>query len=446
MSILKIEFKNESEQLANEVSIGFVSGSSTNTFNLSYSPELDTPLEIDILPLNEQKGKGNWYKLNELKNGVYIKNFSGRIYVSYGETWKVLDALYEPAQNITDPNFFLRYDKMELTFNGNPADVCDLTSIDYWSIPMKLETFKESTLVQTANGLKAGVTSKEVYTLLNNLTTPPESGLKNAKPALVPGEFKQHSDQPGSGFSRVIGPSSYPPIGGVPIIPYPIFESYLNFLYQNFGNSDSKNKVSINGLGNGIIAKIAGHFNGVGPNVPKTGNKSPQDYALDASIDHNLNIQLEGKVGKENVTLIFKKKDLINPDGIYGANASFSLKIGKGKFEKKQPSNDVYGWLIGDLFAGINVGALGSVIKIGGETVGSMKSSDWFHKIPNTSLFGSLQSNKEYYNQYAAVLQKLSDAYNFAYSDRFSPVQLSLNPLNINTLQISLLELSGVTK
>lgn len=196
MSALKIKFKNESNLLDSDVSIGFVSGSTTNEFNISYSAGLDMPLEIDILPLNDLKGKGNWYKFNDLKNGITIKNFSGRIYVSYGETWKVLNSFYEPAQNITDPNFFLRYDKMELTFNGNPADVCDLTSIDYWSIPMKLETFQENKLVQTDNGLKKGITSKDVYKTLNKLTSPPKSGLSNAKSALVPGEFKQHLDQP----------------------------------------------------------------------------------------------------------------------------------------------------------------------------------------------------------------------------------------------------------
>jgi hypothetical protein len=93
----------------------------------------------------------------------------------------------------------------------------------------------------------------------------------------------------------------------------------------------------------------------------------------------------------------------------------------------------------------INIGAIGSSTKLGTKIVGAMKSSDWFHKIPNTSLVSNLQSNKVFYNQYTAVLQTLSDAYNFAYSDRFSPVQVLLNPLIVDTLQVSLLEISELS-
>ncbi len=50
--------------------------------------------------------------------------------------------------------------KWNLTFNGASADVADLTSIDYWSIPMKLETsLNGATPIQTDYGLKQGVSS-----------------------------------------------------------------------------------------------------------------------------------------------------------------------------------------------------------------------------------------------------------------------------------------------
>ena len=90
---------------------------------------------------------------------------------------------------------------------------------------------------------------------------------------------------------------------------------------------------------------------------------------------------------------------------------------------------------------GFNIGAIGSETIINGTKVGAMTSSEWF-TIPNTSLFSNLQSEPSNYNQYAATLQKLSDAYNFAYSDRFSPVLVSLNPATVDTLQISLLNVS----
>lgn len=439
MATLKVIFKNNSKLSDKLVSIGFVSGSTTAPFsiNCKSSNPADT-LDFKIKPLNETAGEGNWYSFDQLRNGVLIENFSGRIYISYGQTWSVLNAGYEPSQNITDPNFFLRYDKMELTFNGDASDVADLTSIDYWSIPMQLETSLNGTVVQTDNGIKAGVTSYPIYSQLNALTTPPQSGLNDALPALVPGNFTQLPTQPGTGFARIIGPSSYPPIGGVPVIPYSLFDKYLDHLIQKFGPNTpvekTNDKENIKGLGNGVIATIAGHFNGVGPNVPLSGPQSAQDYNLTATIDVTGAITLSGLVGKQTTTMVFQKSDLINPSGIYGANAAFSLNGGASQ----NPANDVFGWITGDLLAGFNIGAIGSETIINGTKVGAMTSSEWF-TIPNTELFSNLQSNPSNYNQYAATLQKLSDAYNFAYSDRFSPVLVSLNPATIDTLQISLL-------
>jgi len=433
MATLKIKFKNRSGISDNLVSIGFASGSG-NPFRITYpDPNPLKPLELTIKPLNESAGDGNWYALNDLCNGVNIENFSGRIYISYGKTWTVQNAYYEPAQNITDPNFFLRYDKMELTFNGDPADVADLTSIDYWSIPMQLETFFNEASIQTDHGLKTGTTAKMVYNQLNSLTSTPQSGLANALPALVPGQFTQLPTQPGSGFARIIGPSSYPPIGGVPVTPYNLFEEYLTFLSPNLS---IKNDGSETEQVKTIVATISGSFSGVGPNVPTSGPQSAQTYNLTATIDSSSNITLTGIVGSASgtTTMVYKKEGLINPSGIYGANSPFSLNGAASQ----NPANDVYGWISGDLLAGLNIGAIGSETVINGKVVGEMTSSEWF-TIPNTSLFSNLQGNPANYNQYAATLQKLSDAYNFAYSDRFSPVLVSLNPAKVNTLQISLL-------
>lgn len=435
MATLKVKFKNNSGLSDDQVAIGFVPGSSTALFSISYpDPNAFVPLELEIQPLNSVAGNGNWYSLNDLSNGVSIANFSGRIYISYGQTWSVVRAGYEPAQNITDVNFFLRYDKMELTFNGNPADVADLTSIDYWSIPMQLETFLNGVSVQTDYGIKNGKTAQMIYTQLNAITATPQSGLTNALPALVPGSFQQSSTQPGTGFARIIGPSSYPPIGGVPVTPYDLFENYINFLIQDFGPGTTSGNV-ISGLGNGVIATIAGHFNGVGPNVPTTGSQSAQDYNLTASIDSSGDVTLTGTVGSVTgtTTMVYKKSDLISPSGIYGANAPFSINGGASQ----NPANDVYGWITGDLLAGFNIGAIASETTINKIQVGTMQSSDWF-TLPYTSLFGNLQRNSLYYNQYAATLQQLSDAYNFAYSDRFSPVLVALNPAVVDTLEISL--------
>ncbi|HWZ42765.1 MAG TPA: beta-1,3-glucanase family protein [Candidatus Saccharimonadales bacterium] len=424
MPPLKVSFTNLSNQ--EDVWIGFLA-ESLNIKNLADR----SPIE----PLAE----GRWYSLAELSQGVSVTSFSGRIYVAYGVPWTVEYPGYEPGQTPVDPNFYLRYDKMEMTFTGQSADVADLTSIDYWSIAMTLNTYYSGTPVQTVAGLLGSYTATDLYNALNALTTPPKSGLTGPSgpdgaplPALVPGEYVQFpgGPLPGKAFARIIGPGAYASItpAGIPVQPYDLFSEYLQYLLTTFGPGTGTSVIS--GLGNGVIAKIQGQFAGVGPNPPPSGPRSPQFYDLNATIDTELNITLTGTCGEGAITMLYTITDLQNPSGIYGANAPFYLTLADGPVYTT-PDNDVYGWISGDLFAGINAGLLGS------QELGGLPSQDWFDCSP-AQLFGSLQSNPLYYNQWAATLSQYSNAYNFAFSDRFAPVFASLDPAKVNALEIVL--------
>ncbi|SMC20227.1 Beta-1,3-glucanase [Andreprevotia lacus DSM 23236] len=434
------------------VSIGFVPGSNGDAFTIT---NLNGGAALQ--PLNAAAGTGNWYTLAELAQGVSISSFSGRVYVAYGTTWAVQGAGYEPAQAVTDPNFYLRYDKFEMTFTGAPADVANLTSIDYWSIPLTLQTSLNGNTVQTVVGLQGQTSAQEVFTALNALTTPPVSGLAGPGgvdgtplPALVPGQFQQYGTGPvpGTAFARIIGPSSYPPVnpppGAIPVTPYDLFNGYLGHLQATLGFGTDPNLLGP-GLGDGVIALIAGNFAGVGPNAPSTGPTAPQQYSFKATIDVNLDITLTGKLSlsDDTVTIVYKNADLTNPSGIYGGNAAYYLN-GVGP---TNPGNDVYGWIGGDLFSGLNIGALGSSTPSNGPgstAVGALPSQQWFTVSPSL-FFAGLQPGASYYNQWAATLAPLSQAYNFAYSDRFAPVFASLNPANVDTLTL-VLEPDSITQ
>lgn len=452
---LTVTFTNNSGSDGSSVSVGFVPGSGT-PFNITYASGA-----IQELNVNSSKTypfPGNWYTLDQLADGVTITSFSGRVYVAIGQGWAVQSANYEPGQNVTDPNFYLRYDKMEITFTGQPADVANLTSIDYWSIPLTLTTYDSTgTQVQTVLGLVDSTTTQDIFNALNALTTPPVSGVQGALPALVPGQFPTKYPPakgvpvPGT-FARLIGPSSYPPFypppSGVPVTPYDTLEKYLQNLLKDFGPGTERGKV-VPGLGNGVIATIKGNFAGVGPNPPSTGPQAPQTYNMAAVIDNNCNITLGGTLSKVPgpTAMLFKNGDLLNPSGIYGANAPYYLN---GASSPTTPGNDVYGWVSGDLFAGLNIGAVGSstiVESIPGVPVptmaGALASQLWFG-IPLSLLFSNLQPDAaDYYNQWAAALTPLSQAYNFAYTDRFAPVFASLNPQNVAKLTITI-EAAGV--
>ncbi|HEY8036681.1 MAG TPA: beta-1,3-glucanase family protein [Methylobacter sp.] len=451
MKTLKLTFSNNSGENDSQVSIGFLSPpAAISTTSIQNCKDGST-----IYPLDNGNGPypfaGNWYTLDELSEGVSITAFSGgRVYVAYGTPWTIQHVGYEPGQAVTDPNFYLRYDKIEMTFSGSPYDVADLTSIDYWSIPMTLKTFLSGKQIQTVSGLLPGVTTQKLFQALNALTTPPASGLPGPGgidgtpiPALVPGQYQVYptGPAPGTAFARIIGPSSYPPIypapGAIPVQPYPLFHDYLSFLLEAFGPGTVTSLIPT--LGNGVIATIAGNFAGVGSPVPLSGSQSKQTYNLAATIDNNLDITLTGTVSSDptiTTTMLFKIDDLLNPAGIYGGNAPFYLN---GATTATNLGNDVYGWICGDLFAGLNIGAVGSSTSYNGTIVGALPSESWFFgKLPSALFFNWLQPNNLYYNQWAATLAKYSQAYNFAFTDRFAPVLASLNPENIDTLQIVL--------
>jgi hypothetical protein len=311
---------------------------------------------------------------------------------------------------------------------------------------MRLDTFLNGAAKQTVRGLRENTTTQQVFDGLNALTTTPaHNGTPTITPipALVPGQFTQYGSgpKPGTTFARIIGPSSYPPLfpapPGIPVSPYPTFAKYLDYLSTTFGPGTTVG-AKIPGLGGGTIATIAGSFAGVGPNVPATGPRSPHTYALTATIDAGGNITLSGTLTPTSgsaapLKMEFKPDDLNNPAGIYGGNAPYSVNGGG----PTTPQNDVYGWISADLFAGLNIGAVGSATVIGGTAVGAMPSSEWF-KLKADKFFAHLQPSPSYYNQWAATLQPLSEAYNFAYSDRFAPVLVSLNPADVDTLQITL--------
>lgn len=402
-SPLSVKFTNDSGYQNSEVYIGFVGSNVLNATNAANGQSLSI----------QQFGSEHWYSLDSLSSGINLSNFSGRIYVCYGSPWTSTHAGYEPSPiSPSDPNYFKRYDKIELTYNGNAADVADTTSIDYFSIPIELNVYQGG-----VNG-----------TLKGSLTASPTKTTVEAVKALTPTPGAAVVTDGSGHFVRVIAPNAYPPSPGLPASPYDSFDSYLSYLRDSYSPSHS-----------GVTATIAGHFNGVGP-APVTAQTMGQDYQFTVTIDASKNITLSGAgslIGTH--TLFFKYEDLMNPTGIYGANPNFYLD---GSPSVLTPQNDIYGWMIGDLLAGLNIGAIGSTVDINGVQVGQMQSQQWFSL---NKLFGELQpTHPEFYNQWAAQMSEISDAYNFAYSDRFAHVVAPLNPALVDTLEIKLIGSTAV--
>jgi len=406
--------------------------------------------------------QSTWYTLSEIDSFIIEVTTSGRIYVAYNDHFSPTPAGGEPSIVYSgSPAYTKRFDKFELTFDGSPYGVADLTAIDYWSIPMSLQTEKDGVVLHALDGVKAGSTVNEIYTRLSKLSNPVESGKTGkeiiaafaaAGQPLAQG-IQDQLNKPASGlvtdngnFVRIIGPNSYPAFGdpssnqppGAPFTPYNTFLDYFQYLIDTFGTG----KATPSGfslLGGGKIAQLAGEFTGSGAGSGTA--YEPQSYTLWASIDDDFNLTIEGTghlVGAIKMTIA--KWDLLNPAATYGGNPLFSLNGGTPQY----PQNDIYAHILGDFFAGLNIGAIGSPVTVGGKIAGEMPSSEWFSILPTAGyLFDKLWSGtdtNDYWNQWAQELNPRSDAYNFAYAERFSAPQISINPSAVDTLTLILLD------
>lgn len=398
---LRLVFLNRSGYADSEVAVGFVGSDTLSATNAKTGAALS--------PVGYRQP--NWYRLDALPDGIDLTNFSARIYICYGTPWTVESSGYEPnPANPKDPNYLLRYDKLEITYSGAPTDVADTTSIDYFSIPITLKVYR------------GGVNGK----LVGSVTAKATKVIVGALGVVTTRRDRAVLKRTAGAFVRVIGPGSYPPPPGRPASPYDDFSAYLKYLEATWAPRHG-----------GVLALIKGRFAGVGDH-PTTPATKPQDYDFAATIDDHLDITLTGRgsaVGRH--TLFFKRAELVAPAGIYGANPTFSLDGGP----PTSPQNNVYGWLVGDLLAGLNIGAVGSAVRDrAGRVVGVLPSQEWF-KLPK--LFSNLQPRHgDYYNRYASALTRVSQAYGFAYSDRFAHPVATLKPGRpdfVDTLEIVLM-------
>jgi hypothetical protein len=229
-----------------------------------------------------------------------------------------------------------------------------------------------------------------------------------------------------------------------------------NYLYKPFNNYlaylDGMGPASYTGM-----TTIAGTFAGVDPPTLNDDSTYAQTYQLTSSLNptgtmifDNLSytgfLSMTGATTltagpdngtTKNITLKIPHALMLVPTGIVGANAAYEITYGSlGPIDVLTPLNNVFTWIEGDFFAGMNIGAAGSTTlftgKINGHTytdekVGEMPSQDWFSlgsvlAQPGEKVwqyyFSYLQHDSDRYNTYGAALYPLTDAYNFSYSDR----------------------------
>lgn len=383
---IPIVFDNQSGQT---VYVQFLNGSfGSNQTGAGGTVPLSGDTAYDLATLSS--AVPNFPDLGNIPN-VSLSDFTnGRIYFNYGtQGLQGLGSGYQPSSaDSNDSNYNTRYAYIELNVFGDQNNNMDLSNIDFFGFSIEASTWLKGKMV-------GQLTSSNGGPIIQALT-PLSTGTGAFVPASTP-------TAPYTGFARVNGPGQ---VGA-----YHDWTDYMNYLA---------------GLSYGTA--IAGLFGGVGNSTIPA--QEQQTYNLTATFDSTTGVvTLSGTtsvVGATTITINFS--DLNALTGVYGANPPYTAN---GQ-SYSGIQNDVFGWIVGDLLAGMNMGFPGSTTTdpITGNPLGQCTSSEWFAAaVQQPSLqFSGAQSNASYYNGYAGALQPLTSAYGFPFSDRLGGVLLYFPP------------------
>jgi len=370
---------------------------STNNIYVLFTEQPGPPNPFDATSNGQTLSLTTSYSFAQLGSGVSLSHlWGGVVYISLGEAMTDNRTGQPSFTNTSDSDYYKRWDKFELTFNGFSYDKANLTGINSFAIPLSIKTFGDGGTTQR-DSLGYYVDGDEMVNLLKATATNDSAVLKD----------------PSNNFLRVIGPTTYP---SPTIGPYLPFDDYLN---------------SVISSGDPIL--IQGQYSGPGPEPRKT----TQIYTFTNTFDTGGNLVMNGGgtvIGMGHSVIISNDILAYNiyannpPYFVDGTNASFA-------------DNDIYSAVVRDTLAGFAIGYVGSTVTdpVTGQPFKDEYSKHWY--ATNQPLaFSDVQTNGQYFNKYAEVFWMYSDSYGFPFSDKLhKSVQISLDPANVDTVEIIVL-------
>jgi hypothetical protein len=339
---LTVKLVNRSGRPAAKVYVMLANGSSSDG-----KLRNDTPKRLSEIG-------GSRFKLRSIS--------AGRIFFSYDG----------PVSAAEPPRSKSRYDKVELSYPG----VANLTSVDFFGIPFKLEALD-------SHGKSLGKLSFDAHT---KTVRDALLKIKGARRALVKTR--------GGRFARVLSPQ-------LSLDSYPSFGRDIKAM--------AGKKVMLRGAFFGTPYQrfvYSGRFAGDG------------------------SIELKGTItapngGSPSATKVVAVAGSSLPRAIYTVDGPFTV----GGEPARVSDNNVYSVIYRDLLSGIAAGYMGG--KYGND------SANWVGKPPFAA---ARATSRPYttFNQYAAIIYKYSNAYGFSFSDTLpKKVQLPLD--GAATLRITIL-------
>ncbi len=225
--------------------ITYNNGTALNWGNFTNGSAIGSTLaeSIQLSSITNSQGLGifNW----TTNPAVQTSQAGGSInfFVSYGSPMIHGYVNSGPSSTYTDPNYNNVYAPIELTYNGNPADVADLTAINYFSAELSLSTYSSSDV--TGQLLQSRGYNAPTAAVLQALT----NGFGPSAVGTNPFNTVQVSTTNANNIVRVQGPSGFTP---TTFGAYTNFASYLGVLSSNsslptlvLSNSSAFNTISV---------------------------------------------------------------------------------------------------------------------------------------------------------------------------------------------------------
>jgi len=345
---------------------------------------------------------GTSYSISQIGSGIQITRFTGgaKIFIALGASFSSGDAgnNYNPNfANASLGDYYTRWDKVELSYvTTDPSSVANLTADDFASIPMRL----------TAGGASVG------WHLTNSMNA------LLAQLAALSGNDPQAIAITNSQIVRVMSPHT------AFYANWPSLQPYIDYVRSN-----------------AIVTHVVGAYDGRAPfTLPEW---QQQSYDLTAFVDSATNLVLTGTCGIVGATTItISSQELL--EAIYSASPNYVVN---GVYANN--SNSVFDAIVRDALAGFNLGLVGTsrIDPRTGSPFTNESTQVWYNYPQNgtvteslryTNVFAALWgADKKFYNQYAAILSDITDAYGFPYNDTLAKPLLPL--VNNPTLTLEIL-------
>ncbi len=225
---------------------------------------------------------------------------SGRIYISYDQP---LSSDAPDGANKGDNDFHTRFDKVELTY-ANGGGKTNLTAVDFYSIPMVLETSIEGTTIEHLT-LADNMTGELIQSALLGVMTDSSSAMVK--------------NEEGTETVRLLSPVKRPGA-------YPGFDAYLQTLHGS--------QLSISGT----------YFSTPVQTYSYTGSIAADFITLEEGATHTIKLPM--------TSLMWDATDTTNANGIYTCNSPYTIDGNPSEVG----DNDIYAAVYRDLMTAFNLG------------------------------------------------------------------------------------------